>query len=179
MKRAAVLLATLTAAGPACEKGGDAPGAPVASAGSQEDPAEVGYDIRRLRPRDDEKLADMFDRLRTQALGEGKQVAVLFSADWCESCRRLDLELGSMHTVDEIGHVRILEVKEDDWEAVTRMNEFNALRRRWDAPLNAYPLFVLLDERGEKIEEMKEAVTRMEQEGLEPTVPMWFKAVRG
>lgn len=140
---------------------------------------KVGYDIRRLRPTDDRPLADMFDDMRAQALAEGKHVAVLFSADWCEPCRMLELELGNMHPESEIGHVRILEIKEEDWARVTRMNELNDLRRRWSAPLGVYPLFVLLDEKGEKIEEMPEAKERLEAAGEQATIPAWFRGVRG
>ncbi|PRP90499.1 hypothetical protein ENSA5_64140 [Enhygromyxa salina] len=135
----------------------------------------VGYDLRRLRPREDEPLAEMFERVRTQALDEHKRVAVLFSADWCEPCRHLDLELGNMHPASMIGDVRVLELKEDDWNTVARMNEFNELRRRWEPVLNTYPLLVLLDREGARIEEMKEAKQRLEEAGLDPTLPMWFE----
>ena len=86
----------------------------------------MGYDLRRLRPVNDQPLEQMFERLLAQAQAEGKQVAVLFSANWCERCRRLELELGSLHPAGDIAHVRILELVEEDWEAVTRMNEFDA-----------------------------------------------------
>lgn len=142
-------------------------------------PETVGYDIRRLRPRNEQPLAQMFDELHAKARAEGRHVAVLFSADWCEPCRTLELELGNLHPATDIGHVRIFELKEEDWERATRMNEFNDLRRRWSAPLNVYPLFVLLDEKGEKIEEMVEARDRLEQSGVEPTLPNWFRALRG
>lgn len=135
----------------------------------------VGYDLRRLRPREDEALADMFERVRVQAVGEHKRVAVLFSADWCEPCRHLDLELGNTHPASMIGDVRILELKEDDWAAGARMDEFNALRRRWEPVLNTYPLLLLLDGDGERLEEMKDAKLRLEAAGLEPTLPMWFE----
>ena len=55
------LLVLLLAFAPAC--GGDEPTAAVASA-SAKGPKVVGYDLRRLRPRDEEKLADMFERMR-------------------------------------------------------------------------------------------------------------------
>jgi hypothetical protein len=137
----------------------------------------VGYDLRRLRPRD-EPLADMFERVRADALREQKRVVVLFSADWCEPCRHLDLELGNTHPTSMIGDVRVLELKEDDWVAVARMDEFNSLRRRWEPLLNTYPLVILLDESGGRIEEMKEAKLRLEAAGLEPTLPVWFELSR-
>jgi thiol-disulfide isomerase/thioredoxin len=136
--------------------------------------AEVGYDLRLLRPRDGDPLEAMFDRMRTEAMKEGKHVAVLFSADWCEPCRDLALELGNTHPAAKIGAFRILELEEQDWERATRMGEFNNLRRRWYAPVGSYPVFIVLDERGGKIEEMKEAIARLEAAGIEPTVPNWF-----
>lgn len=134
----------------------------------------VGYDLRRLRPRADEPLAAMFDRLRVAAAGEGKRVVVLFSADWCEPCKQLDLELGNTHPRSMIGDVRVLELKEDDWKAAARMDEYNQLRRRWEPALNAYPLVLLLDDEGKRLEEMKEAKQRLEALGVEPTLPLWF-----
>ncbi len=142
-------------------------------------PKKVGYDLRRLRPNNDEPLAAMFERLRKAAIDDGKFAAVLFSADWCEPCRLLDLEFGNMHPADAIGHVRILEIKEEDWEAATRMNEVNALRTRWTPTLNAYPVLVILDEHGDRIEEMQEAKDRLEHEGRDPTIPTWFSALKG
>ena len=147
------------------------------AASKQQASEKVGYDIRRLRPRNEERLSDMFDRLHAEAVDEGKTVAVLFSADWCEPCRRLELELGNLHPASDIGHMRILEIKEEDWEAVTRMNEFNTLRRRWYAPLNSYPVFIVLNEMGGKVEEMKEAIERLQAEGEEPTVATWFRSI--
>ena len=138
----------------------------------------VGYDLRRLRPREDEPLADMFARVRAQASAEDKRVAVLFSADWCEPCRVLDLELGNTHPSSMIGDVRVLELKEDDWSKAARMDEFNALRRRWEPVLNTYPLLILLDAEGERREEMKEAKERLEAAGLDPTLPIWFESTR-
>jgi thiol-disulfide isomerase/thioredoxin len=137
----------------------------------------VGYDLRRLRPRD-EPLSEMFERVRADALREHKRVVVLFSADWCEPCRHLDLELGNTHPTSMIGDVRVLELKEDDWVAVARMDEFNSLRRRWEPVLNTYPLVILLDEAGAKVEEMKEAKLRLEAAGLDPTLPVWFDMSR-
>jgi thiol-disulfide isomerase/thioredoxin len=140
--------------------------------------AAVGYDLRRLRPRDGETLAAMFDRMHAQAVADGKQTAVLFSADWCEPCRKLDLELGNTHPAPDIGHVRIFELKEEEWEAATRMDEFAALRKRWYAPKDSYPVFIVLDADGKAREEMKEAIDRLGGEGVEPTVAMWFRGLR-
>lgn len=168
----------LAVAGCGEEKKSSGPEAPVAPAASNAAVDEVGYDLRRLRPRNEEPLEQMFERMRAQAVAEGKIAAVLFSADWCEPCRRLELELGNVHPADKIGHVRIFELKEEEWDAVTRMNEFNALRRRWYAPVDSYPVLILLDEKGEKIEEMKEAIARLQQEGVEPTLDNWFAGVR-
>ncbi len=139
--------------------------------------AEVGYDIRRLRPRDGETLDAMFGRLAQQTNEDGKQVAVLFSADWCEPCRHLELELGNVHAASKIGKFRILELKEEDWMSASRMNEFNALRKRWYAKTDSYPVFILLDPQEQKIEEMKEAIDRLTAAGLKPTVSNWFANV--
>ena len=138
----------------------------------------VPYDLRRLRPREQEKLAAMFERLRAQALAEDKRVIVFFSADWCEPCRNIELELGNVHPAGMIGDVRIIELKEDDWSQAARMDEFNGLRRRWEPVLNTYPLLILLDAEGERVEEMKEAATRLEEAGLDPTLPVWFEESR-
>jgi thiol-disulfide isomerase/thioredoxin len=159
---------------PSSAAGGD-------EAGDRREKAEadplVGYDLRRLRPREQEPLADMFDRVAAEARSEGKRVVVLFSADWCEPCKHLDLELGNTHPESMIGDVRILELKEDDWSAAARMDEFNNLRRRWEPALGSYPLMVLLDEAGKRSDEMKEAKDRLEQQGLDPTLPIWFASV--
>ena len=141
--------------------------------------AEVGYDIRRLRPRDGETLDQMFARMAKRAEDDGKQIAVLFSADWCEPCRRLELELGNTHPESKIGAFRILELKEEDWMGASRMNEFNALRKRWYPKTDSYPVFVLLDKEEQKIEEMKEAIDRLDAAGIEPTVDNWFANVAG
>src|SRR4030095_13952487 len=141
----------------ACSTDAPPPGATTAKSSA---PATVGYDIRRLRPKTGEPLDAMFDRLFAAATAEGKTVAVLFSADWCEPCRALDLELGNSHSAGDIAHVRILELKEEDWQAVTRMNEFDALRKRWYAQTGSYPVFVLLDADGGKIGGRKEAGER-------------------
>lgn len=138
----------------------------------------VGYELRRLRPRDEETLAAMFDRLRAQAVNDGKRVAVLFSADWCEPCRDIETELGNKHPAAEIGGVQILELKEEDWKAATRMDEFDALRRRWSGVTGSYPLLVLLDAEGKKQEEMKEAIDRLTAAGVAPTLASWFADTR-
>lgn len=157
----------------------DTPAEPTADPAA--DPAAdpmVGYDLRRLRPRGGETLAAMFDRMRVQALADKKRVVVLFSADWCEPCKRLDLEFGNTHPASMIADVRILELKEEDWKAAARMDEFNELRRRWEPALGTYPLAVLLDEDGQRRDEMKAAKERLEADGLEPTLPVWFASTR-
>lgn len=158
--------------------GGVADQAPSAAAAPAATAETVGYDLRRLRPAGNEPLVQTFERLHAQARSEGKQVAMLFSADWCERCRRLELELGNLHPAGDIAHVRIIELVEEDWEQALRMNEFELLRQRWDATKGTYPLFVVLDEHGKKIEEMKEAVERLEQAGQEATLPAWFRGLR-
>ena len=170
--RAALVLVLAIAALGSC--GNEAAPEPTQSA-AKKGPRSIGYDLRRLRPRNEEKLLDMFERMRTQALAEGKHVAVLFSADWCEPCRKLELELGNTQPEDAIGHMRILELKEEDWEAATRLDEFEALRARWYGRANSYPVFVTLDEQGKKSEEMQEAIDRLEKSGVEPTVANWFR----
>ncbi|MBK8262389.1 MAG: hypothetical protein IPK80_13770 [Nannocystis sp.] len=147
--------------------------APKKSDGAGAEPL-VGYDLRRLRPRAEEPLAAMFDRLRQQAVGEGKRAMVLFSADWCEPCRRLDAELGNLQPRAAIGDVRIFELKEEDWQGATRMDEFNGLRRRWYEKLGSYPVLLLLDAEGAKVEEMKEAIERLEGAGVEATLANWL-----
>ncbi|MCA9638593.1 MAG: thioredoxin family protein, partial [Myxococcales bacterium] len=114
----------------------------------------------------------------TQALGEGKRTLVLFSADWCAPCRRLEAELGNLQPASMIDDARIFELKEEEWQEATRMDEFNALRSRWYPKTGSYPVLVLLDERGEKIEEMKEAIERLEREGTEATLPNWLATSR-
>ncbi len=143
------------------------------------DPANpVNYDVRRIRPRNEEPLADMFERLRKQAIADDKRVAVLFSADWCEPCRILDAELGGTHPAKQIGDVRILEFKEEDWSAVTRLDEYNKLRERWDTNAGSYPLLALLRSDGSLLEEMKSAKERLEGAGQQATLPVWFVDTR-
>lgn len=161
----------------ACGAEGESTPAASAASASKPAPKKVGYDLRRLRPVDDQPLEQMVERMWAQARADGKQVAMLFSADWCERCRRLELELGNLHPADDIAHVRILELVEEEWEKALRMNEFNALRLRWDSTKNTYPLFVILDDEGAKVEEMKEAVERLEQAGQDPTLPTWFRGL--
>lgn len=176
MHRALALALTLTiplaCGAPATE------GAAATKSAETKSAAMIGYDLRRLRPRNEETLAEMFERLRTQALGEGKRTLVLFSADWCAPCRRLEAELGNLQPASMIDDARIFELKEEEWQEATRMDEFNALRSRWYPKTGSYPVLVLLDERGEKIEEMKEAIERLEREGTEATLPNWLATSR-
>ena len=72
-------LLTLLASGVGC--GAEEKAAPAASK-----PKMVGYDLRMLRP-GEQKLGEQFDAMHKASLGEGKQVAVLFSADWCAPCK--------------------------------------------------------------------------------------------
>ncbi|MFV8750367.1 thioredoxin domain-containing protein [Nannocystaceae bacterium ST9] len=162
----------------ACESAPEQPRAdPIVAAPADEDPL-VGYDLRRLRPVEDEPLAAMFDRVQAAARDEGKRVVVMFSADWCEPCKRIDLELGNVHPASMIGDVRILELKEDDWKLAARMDEYNDLRARWEPVAGVYPLVVLLDDQGKRSDEMKEAKQRLEAEGLEATLPIWLASTR-
>ena len=171
---------TLALLAPLAACGGDseAPAAPSGQAPAEATPKTVGYDLRRLRPVDDQPLEQVVERMQAQAKAEGKQVAMLFSAEWCERCRRLELELGNLHPPGDIAHVRVLELVEEDWEKALRMNEFNALRLRWDSTKGTYPLFVVLDEKGGKVEEMKEAVERLEAAGQEATLAAWFRGLK-
>jgi thiol-disulfide isomerase/thioredoxin len=163
----------------ACESAPEQQAEPSTAAPPADADPLIGYDLRRLRPVDDEPLDTMFDRVHSTARGQGKRVVVLFSADWCEPCKRLDLELGNVHPTSMIGDVRILELKEDDWKAAARMDEYNDLRARWEPVSGSYPLVVLLDEQGKRADEMKEASLRLEAEGLEPTFPIWLSSMRG
>ena len=189
MKPSRRLLSSLSAltlvAGLACGPG-DSPSQTSASSPTAEAPAAaagdsakmIGYDLRRLRPRDDETLAAMFERLHKQAKADNKRIAVLFSADWCAPCKKLEAELGNLQPAEQIEDVRVFELKEEDWTEVTRMSEFNDLRARWYPKKGSYPVLVLLDEDGSALEEMKEAIDRLEGEGLEPTLPNWFATSR-
>ena len=146
-------LALLIACGPSGEDASKtAPSKAAAANANARAEAKVGYDLRRLRPRNEEPLEAMFERMRAQALKDSKRVAVLFSADWCEPCKRLDTELGNTHPAAEIGDVRILEMKEEDWQDATRLDEFNELRKRWYPKTGTYPVLVLLDRDGAKVE---------------------------
>ena len=64
------------------------------------------------------------------------------------------------------------------WEAATRVDEFAALRKRWYEPADSYPLLIVLDDQGAKVEEMKEAIDRLTAAGVEPAVAAWFKGLR-
>ncbi len=165
---------------PGTQSGAQSGTQPVVPVVARTDAAEavVGYDLRRLRPRDEETLAVMFDRQRAQAAKDGKRVAVLFSADWCEPCRLLETELGNRHPAQQIGDVRILELKEEDWAAATRMDEFDQLRKRWTGITGSYPLLLLLDADGKKREEMKEAKDRLNAAGAPDTLAHWFAETR-
>lgn len=172
-----VLVTGLLGHVPGCSEPPPAP-KPEKAAKADKPPADVGYDLRRLRPRDEETLEAMFERLRAQALADGKRVAVLFSADWCEPCRELETELGNRHPAARIGDVRILELKEEDWQSAARMDEFNGLRKRWAPQTGSYPLLLLLDAEGKRTDEMKEAIARLEKAGVEPTLANWFAGTR-
>lgn len=173
-----LVLAGLLVASIACDSTAKAPEKEAADAAAPASTSsKVGYDLRTLKPRD-ERLKDAFDRMRAEAQAEQKRVAVLFSADWCHRCQKLEAELGNMHPKEKIGDVRILVLKEEDWEDATRMDEFNKLRLRWEPVIGTYPLFVLLDDAGRLQEEMKDAIGRLESEGLEPTVDNWFDSSR-
>jgi thiol-disulfide isomerase/thioredoxin len=134
---------------------------------------KIGYDLRMLRP-GEQKLDEQFDAIRSNSVGEGKRVAVLFSADWCAPCKKLEAELGNTQPASQIGDVRIVMVKEEDWRDATRMKEFDGLRLRWSPAVGAFPLFIMLDDEGNELEEMKKAIPRLEGEDLEPTIANWF-----
>lgn len=176
--RGALALGMLLGCGPAASESAGAPAGPAPTSVRAPDADTVGYDLRRLRPRDGETLEEMFDRQRAQAAKDGKRVAVLFSADWCEPCRLLETELGNRHPAGQIGDVRILELKEEDWAGATRMDEFDRLRKRWTGITGSYPLLLLLDEAGAKREEMKEAKERLNAAGAPDTLAHWFADTR-
>lgn len=70
------------------------------------------------------------------------------------------------------------ELKEEDWSAAARMDEFNELRRRWADQVGSYPLLMLLDAEGKRHEEMKQAIERLEAASIEPTLANWFADTR-
>ena len=74
--------------------------------------------------------------------------------------------------------MRIFELKEEDWTAATRMDEFEGLRRRWSPVLGMYPLLILLDDQGAQREEMKQAIARLEAAGIDPTLANWLADTR-
>lgn len=134
---------------------------------------KVGYDLLRLRPGEQE-LAPWFEQLFKKSLAEGKRPAVLFSASWCHVCQDLERELGNRHPQGQIGNVRIFELVQEDWEATTRMDEYNELRARWHPEVETYPMLFVLDEKGDKLETMDEAKERLLAAGKEPDFPNWF-----
>ena len=85
-------------------------------------PAKVGYDLRRLRPRDGETLEAMFERLRGRALADDKRVAVLFSADWCAPCKRESSTIADQYDRwrSETG-VKLIAVSIDDARSTARV----------------------------------------------------------
>ncbi len=137
----------------------------------------VGYDVRRLRPAK-EPLAKSFERMRAATARDGKKAAVLFSADWCQPCRDLEIELGNLHPQGTVDDVRIIELQEEEWQKAVRMDEFNGLRAQWDRVLNRYPLFVVLDDQGARVDEMQRGRERLEEAGVAATIPNWFASLR-
>ncbi len=135
---------------------------------------QVGYDVRTLHPRPEERLDTMFERVARQALAEGKRPAVLFRADWCQACRTLELELGNMHPHREIGHIRVFQLTEEDWDKRARQDEFNALMARLYHDENVYPVLMVLSDTLAPLEEMKQAVDRLGQAGQTPKLSAWF-----
>lgn len=137
---------------------------------------KISYDLRRLRP-SEEELNLWFVKQVKKAVADGKRPAVLFSATWCHACQDVELELGNMHPPEQIGHVRVFQLIEEDWEAVTRMDEYNDLRARWHPELGTYPMLFLLNEKGDKVESMQEAKVRLESEGKPVNFATWFADV--
>jgi hypothetical protein len=90
----------------------------------------------------------------------------------------LESELGNLHPAGTIEDVRIIVLKEEEWQKAVRMDEFNGLRTQWDRVLNQYPLFVLLDDQGARVEEMQGGRERLEAAGIAATVPNWFASLR-
>jgi hypothetical protein len=140
-------------------------------------PALVRFDIRELKPTP-EPLVERFDHTAQEARAENKDVVVFFSADWCNACRDVELDLGGLHAPEEIDHVRILQLKEEAWEKQGRLDEFNTLRERWSDEMFTYPMIVLLDGAGKKREDMNQAKTRIEADGTTPTFVRWFAGIR-
>ncbi|TPV94910.1 MAG: hypothetical protein B7733_12810 [Myxococcales bacterium FL481] len=140
-------------------------------------PALVGYDIRRIRPQD-APLDAMFERMSSAARGDGKRLALFFSADWCDACKRLELEFGNFHPAGTIDDVRVLQFVEEDWEAKTRMDEVFELRSRYYPRLDNYPVLLLLDRDGKAVEEMADAAARFEAAGEAASMAAWFSGTR-
>lgn len=160
----------------ACKERAAKPALSQAEASKPDPQAKISYDLRRLRPSNQE-LGPWFATLVKQAVKEGKRPAVLFSASWCHACQDVELELGNQHSRQQIGHVRIFELVQEDWEAVTRMDEYNDLRARWHPELGTYPMLFLLDENGDEVESMQAAKKRLEAEGRPVNFATWFADV--
>ena len=139
--------------------------------------ALVPYDIRRLKPTP-ASLTELFASQMEAAKLDNKTVAVLFSADWCHACRDVEHKLGAQLPENEIGHMRIFELTEEEWEEVGRIDEFNTLRHQWEDDEFTYPMLVVLDEQGAKRENMDEALERLKNAGVAPTFPVWFAEFR-
>lgn len=140
---------------------------------------DVGYDLRVLKPRESEPLSATFERLAAQAQKESKHVVLLFSADWCNKCKKLDLELGNLHPAGAIGHVRLFKLVEEHWSEAMRTDEFEALRKRFSgSEAGTYPLMVALDDKLERREEMRDAIRRLEEAGRPPKLAEWFAALQ-
>lgn len=158
-------------------KAGQGQDVPAKAKPQAADPKEkIAYDLRRLRP-SQEELNPWFKKQVAKAVKDGMRPAVLFSASWCHACQDVELELGNLHPREEIGHVRIFQLIEEDWEGVTRMDEYNDLRARWHPELGTYPMLFLLDAKGDKVESMQEAKLRLESEGKPVNFATWFADV--